>query len=239
MSLNGKRVVVLGGGSGIGLAVAQLAVGAGAQVVIAGRNLEKLRAAASTLPAGVRCEAVDAVDRAQLEALYARTGAFDHLVLSVSSGGGAGPFASMDFGMFRRAIEGKLIAGLQAAQASLATISKTGSITFITAASARAAFVGTAGLAAINGALNSAVRTLALELKPLRVNAVCPGIVETPLWERWPAEQRKAMLEKEAQSLPVGRIGQPVDVAMAVALLIANDFMTGAIIDCDGGATVK
>jgi NAD(P)-dependent dehydrogenase (short-subunit alcohol dehydrogenase family) len=239
MALQGSRIVVIGGGSGIGLAVAQLACERRAEVVIAGRDASRLEAAAATLSAAVATEVADATDRTSLDRMFSRIGAFDHLVLSISSGGGAGPFATLDFGTLRCAIEGKLVADLQAAQASLASLRENGSITFITAASARAAFVGTAGLAAINGALNAAVPALALELKPRRVNAVCPGIVATPIWDRWPPEQRKAMLEREAQALPVGRIGQPGEVAQAVVMLLENAFMTGAIIDCDGGARIK
>ena len=109
----------------------------------------------------------------------------------------------------------------------------------MTAASARSAFPGTVGLAAINGALNAAAVTLALELKPRRVNVVSPGIVDTPIWSHFPEVVRKNLLEREALALPVGRIGRPEEVAQAVVMLMTNGFITGAIIDCDGGARVK
>jgi len=237
--VRGQAVIIMGGSSGIGLATARLAAEAGASVIITGRDRERLREAVASLPPGVIGETVDATDQAALQAFYASVGTFHHVVLSISSGGGAGPFATMEIAGLRRAIEGKLVAQLQAAQAALKHIDGRGSITFVTAASARAAFPGTAGLAAINGGLNATVATLALELKPLRVNAVSPGIVDTPIWERWPAEQRTAMLTREAQALPVGRIGTAAEVAAAILLLLSNGFITGAIIDCDGGAHVK
>ena len=99
--------------------------------------------------------------------------------------------------------------------------------------------MGTAGLAAVNGALNAAAATLALELKPRRVNVVSPGIVDTPIWSHFPEAQRRDLLDSEAKKLPVGRIGRPEEVAKSILMLAENEFMTGSIIDCDGGATVK
>jgi NAD(P)-dependent dehydrogenase (short-subunit alcohol dehydrogenase family) len=239
MNLSGNKVVIFGGTSGIGLATARLVAGAGARTVVVGRSEERVASALRELPAGTVGAGVDATNASELAAFFARTGAFDHLVLSISSGGGAGPFRKLDIPALKKPIEGKLLAQLQAAQAALATLSENGSITFVTAASARAAFPGTVGLAAINGALNAAAATLALELKPRRVNVVSPGIVDTPIWERFPEEQRKNLLEREAQALPVGRIGRPEEVAQAILMLIGNSFMTGALIDCDGGARIK
>jgi NAD(P)-dependent dehydrogenase (short-subunit alcohol dehydrogenase family) len=178
-------------------------------------------------------------DSAAVAEFFRNTGAFDHLVLSISIGGGAGPFAKLDIQGLKKPIDGKLLAQLSAAQLSLGTLAADGSITFVTAASARAAFPGTVGLAAINGALNAAAATLTLELKSRQVNVVSPGIVETPIWSHFPEEQRRNLLEREAQALPVGRIGQPGEVAQAIVMLMGNGFMTGAIIDCDGGARVK
>ena len=239
MSLKGKRVIIFGGTSGIGLATAAMAVQAGAEVVVAGRDPDRLASALTQLAGAAAGANVDAGNPAALADFFRKTGAFDHLVLSISSGGGAGPFAKLDIQGLKKPIEGKLLAQLSAAQLCLGTLATDGSITFVTAASARAAFPGTVGLAAINGALNAAAATLALELKPRRVNVVSPGIVETPIWNHFPEEQRRNLLEHEAQALPVGRIGQPVEVARAIVMLMENGFMTGAIIDCDGGARVK
>jgi NAD(P)-dependent dehydrogenase (short-subunit alcohol dehydrogenase family) len=114
-----------------------------------------------------------------------------------------------------------------------------GSIAFVTAASARTPIPGTAGLAAINGALESMVPTLALELNPTRVNAVSPGVVGTPWWDSLPSEQRESVFAQIAQSLPVGCIGMPEEVAEVILLLLQNGFMTGTVIECDGGIRIK
>lgn len=239
MALEGKKIVIFGGTSGIGLATASMAADAGARVVVVGRDPERLAGALAQLPRGASGMNVDAGNPGEVAEFFRKTGPFDHLVLSISSGGGAGPFAKLDIQSLKKPIEGKLLAQLSAAQLALGTLAANGSITFVTAASARAAFPGTVGLAAINGALNAAAATLALELKPRRVNVVSPGIVETPIWSHFPEEQRRNLLDHEAQSLPVGRIGQPGEVAQAIVMLMTNGFMTGALIDCDGGARVK
>ena len=239
MNLEGSKVIVFGGTSGIGLATAEMAMQAGARVVVVGRDPDRMAGALARLPAGASGMSADATNPADVAECFRKIGAFDHLVLSISSGGGAGNFAELDIQGLRKPIEGKLLAQLSVAQLSLSTLAADGSITFLTAASARSAFPGTVGLAAINGALNAAAVTLALELKPRRVNVVSPGIVDTPIWSHFPEAVRKNLLEREALALPVGRIGRPEEVAQAVVMLMTNGFITGAIIDCDGGARVK
>jgi NAD(P)-dependent dehydrogenase (short-subunit alcohol dehydrogenase family) len=236
--LAGQRVVVFGGSSGIGLATASLALERGALVTIVGRDEAKLAAARSTLGGGVAAASVDATSRPALDRFFAGRGSDDHLVLSVATGGGAGAFKELDLGELRRAIDGKLLAFLNVLQAALATLRADGSVTFVSAASARMGAPGTAGLAASNGAVNAAVAPLAAELAPLRVNAVCPGIIATPIFERWPAAMRERFAER-ARGAPAGRPGRPEEVAQAILLCIENAFMTGALIDCDGGIRLR
>jgi NAD(P)-dependent dehydrogenase (short-subunit alcohol dehydrogenase family) len=234
VTLAGQHVLVLGGSSGIGLATAGSALAAGARVTIAARDTAKLEAAAAVLGGGVRTLAVDATARADLERGLAGLGTIDHLVLSIATGGGAGAFAALDLEVLRRAIDGKALACLAALQVALRTLRADGSVCFVTAASARAALPGTAGLAANNGALNAAVPPLAVELAPLRVNAVLPGIIATPIFERWPAEL-KAASERRALATPAGRVGAPEEVARAILLCLVNTYVTGALIEVDGG----
>ncbi len=170
-----------------------------------------------------------------LREFFQRVSSFDHLVLTLSGGEGGGAFRTLDMETLRRGFEAKFWAQILAAQASLDTLRHDGSITFITSISARTARPGTVGLAAINGALEAMIKPLAVELKPLRVNAVAPGVIATPWWDRYSKEQREAAFAQAAAENHVGRVGQPEDVAQAIVFLINNSFMTGSIIECDGG----
>jgi NAD(P)-dependent dehydrogenase (short-subunit alcohol dehydrogenase family) len=228
------RVVIIGGSSGIGEATARLFALRGAEVVIAGRNAEKLDHALERIGSGDR-RVLDATAPEAVVRFFADVGAFNHLVLSVSGGAGGGPFASLDLSRLRHGFEAKFWAYLTAMQATLPHIRQGGSITLVTAGSARAAMAGTAGLAAINGALEAMVRPLAVELAPVRVNAVSPGVIDTPWWSAVPAQQRDAMFAQAAEALPVGRVGTPEDVAEAIGFVATNGFMTGTVIECDGG----
>ncbi|MDN7486750.1 short-chain dehydrogenase [Burkholderia sp. AU31652] len=229
------RVVVLGGSSGIGLATVRRLAGAGYDVIATGRDADKLQAATASIDGSVRIDAFDGAQREQLERFFASAGSIDHLVIALSGGDGAGPFRELDLGSLRRGFDAKFWPHVQAAQAALPTLRSGGSITFVTAISARVANPGTSGLAAINAAIEAMVPVLARELAPTRVNAVSPGVVKTPWWNGLPDDARQAFFEQHASALPVGRIGEPDDVAQAIAFLIGNGYTTGSVIECDGG----
>jgi NAD(P)-dependent dehydrogenase (short-subunit alcohol dehydrogenase family) len=239
MSFDGQRVVIIGASAGIGEAAAKAFAAQGAAVVITGRSKERLDQAAQRIGAPVQAAELDATDRGALDAFFAATGTVDHLVLSASPGAvGAGPIATLDEAALRLAFDGKVFAHVKAIQAALPRLRADGSITFITAASARAAFAGTAGLAAANGALEAMVAPLAVELAPLRVNAVSPGIIDTHWWHGMPEDQRRAYFDAVAARTPVRRVGQPEDVADAIAYLAGAGFITGTVLECTGGATL-
>lgn len=236
--LAGQRVIVLGGSSGVGLATARALLDAGVRVVIGGRDVSRLTAAQArlaTVSVSVTAEVVDATDRDALTAFYRRVGAFDHLVLTLSGAAGAGPFRALNLNDVRRGFDAKFWAQVSAAQSALDTLRVDGSITFVTAISARMANPGTAGLAAINGALEAMIRPLAAELRPLRVNAVSPGVIDTPWWDVLPAEEKTAAFARYAAAAAVGRVGCPEDVAASILLLVTNGFVTGTVLEIDGG----
>jgi NAD(P)-dependent dehydrogenase (short-subunit alcohol dehydrogenase family) len=236
MDLTNQRVVIMGGSSGIGLATAHMLVNAGAEVTITGRNQDKINAALAHLGERGHGSVIDATSIPQLQTFFREYGTFQHLLIAVSGAAGAGAFSTLDLQDLRHGFEAKFWPQIAIAQTGLKTIQRDGSITFITAGSSRKALPETAGLAAINGALDAMIPTLAVELRPLRVNAVSPGVIATPWWDRVPENFRNDFFAQSAASAPVGRIGQPEDVAQAIVFLMQNTFMTGSIIDCDGGA---
>jgi len=238
MALDNQTAVVFGGTSGIGLAIVRRLSAAGARVVATGRDREKLQRALAGLGGAserVQGEAFDARDRQALDAFFARTGPIDHLVLSLGGGEGAGEFRQLDLQTLRRGFEDKFWPQVEAAQASLATLRPGGTVTFITGMAARLSNPGVAGLGAINGALEAMVENLANELAPVRVNAISPGVIDTPWWGRYPAEVRDEIFQQQAETLPVGRVGRADDVAQTAQFLIENGFMTGTVTECDGG----
>lgn len=229
------KVFIAGGTSGIGLATAALLANTGAEVTIMGRNREKMEQALVSLPASVKGQLADAINAEALKTCMAAVGSIDHLVLALSGAKGGGLFKDLDLAQLRAGFEEKFFPQLQALQAALPYMTTNGSVTFITAVSSRAKAPGVSGLGAINGALELMVPVLAKELKPLRVNAVSPGVIDTPWWSFLPEEARRETFSEYAQVAPVGRVGQPDDVAQAIAQLISNTFITGQVLTVDGG----
>ena len=235
MRLAGQSVVVIGGTSGIGLATTRAAAVAGARVTITGRHRTKLAAALVELGGAIGGEPIDGSERHELDAFFGRLGALDHLVIAASGGRGAGPSPTLAAGELARGFDGKFWVQWQCAQAALPFLSACGSITFVTANSARMANPGTSGLAAINGALAATVLPLAHELAPVRVNAVSPGVIDTPWWDKQPPELRTRMFRQIAASTPARRVGRAEDVADAIVFLAGNTYVTSVILDVDGG----
>jgi NAD(P)-dependent dehydrogenase (short-subunit alcohol dehydrogenase family) len=229
------HIVIVGGSSGMGLATARHLLGAGARVTITGRDDARLAEAKRALGPGARAVRMDAAATETLPALFADIGALDHLVLALGSRKGLGPFASMSVAEVRQGFEEKVLTQFAAAQAALPHLNPGGSMTFVSSVSAHAASPGTAGIGAQNAAVAALVPILAVELKPLRVNGVSPGLIDTPFWDFLPAEQRSQVYAEYAGKTPVGRVGRPEDVAQAIAFLIGDSFVTGHVLLCDGG----
>jgi NAD(P)-dependent dehydrogenase (short-subunit alcohol dehydrogenase family) len=229
-----QDVVIVGGSSGIGLATARQLLASGMRVTITGRSEQRLDEARQSL-GGATGVVMDAAAADTLSEIFSRIGAFNHLVLALGSGKGLGPFASVSLTDVRQSFEEKVYPHFAVAQAALPFLRKDGSITFISSVSAHAAMPGTAGISAANAAVAALVPILAAELRPLRVNGVSPGVIDTPWWDFLPAAQREAVFTEYAGKTPVGRVGKPEDVAQAIAFLVEDSFMSGHNILCDGG----
>ncbi|MBY6239627.1 SDR family oxidoreductase [Methylosinus sp. Sm6] len=227
------HTVIVGGSSGVGLATARTLLYADHDVTIAGRSRERLDAASRELGGRARAIVLDAADPASAKSAFAALGAFDHLVLALGSAKGVGPFASVDLAEVRRGFEEKVFAHFATAQAALPFLAEDGSMTFVAAVTAHAAMP--AGIGAANAAVAALAPILAAELKPLRVNGVSPGVIDTPWWDVLADEVKESAFADYAAMAPVGRIGRADDIAETIAFLIANSFMTGAVIVCDGG----
>jgi NAD(P)-dependent dehydrogenase (short-subunit alcohol dehydrogenase family) len=226
------KYIIVGGTSGIGLATARKAIAAGNDVTVAGRDPSRFPAAQEFGATAVRLDAGDPQD---CQRFFADHRPFDHLVLCPSGASGAGAFRELSLEDLRKGFDGKFWTQLTCAKAALESLDRAGSITFVSAISSRAMKPGTAGLAAINAALEAMVPILASELRPIRVNAVAPGVIDTPWWSRVPDEARKQLFEQLANQVAVGRVGTADDVASAILLMTANTFITGTVLDCDGG----
>ena len=205
--LENQRIVVAGGSSGIGLALVKMLSEDGGALTAIGRDQQKLQELCVQLPS-MKGVALDARDRLAMECLFMEEGSIDHLVLALSGAKGGGAFSGLVLSELREGFDAKFWPQLNAVQAALPFMRPGGSITFITAISATAKLPGTAGLAAINGALESMVPILAKELQPLRVNAVSPGVIDTAWWDFLPAEARQQVFSDMSARVGVGRVGR-------------------------------
>lgn len=233
MLLAGKKVVVVGGSSGIGLATAEMAKAQGAEVIIASRSADKVKAAADKV--GAKGIVADVTNDESVVNLFKACGPVDHVVVSAAQLK-SGPFKTVSMEDARSTLEGKLWGAWRVARA--AEIKAGGSLTLVSGFLSIRPRPNSAIVGAANGAIESLTRALALELAPVRVNCVSPGIIDTPIRAGMPEAARKEMLAKIAGGLPVGRVGLGDDIAVQILAFMANGFATGAIVYVDGGALI-
>lgn len=231
MTLEHQHVVVIGGSSGIGLAIASAVHARGARVTLVGRSPERLEAAAGQLGSRVERHAADATDEARMRELFER-GEVHHVVLTPVHAYYA-PIRTLELPAARASFESKLVPALIAARH--ARFATGGSLLLTSGINALRPTVGAAAVAAGNGALEALARTLAAELAPVRVNVIAPGWTDTPLWDVVAGDAKAARFEAQAAKLPVRRIGRAEDVADAACALLTNGFITGALLRVDGG----
>ena len=236
MTLEKKVVVVLGGSTGMGLATARAAAAEGAQVVITGRSQEKLTAAIAQLPAGSQSAVLDVANEAGTRSLFEQLGHVDHIFITagtVTLGAGL----SADTETLRPGMDTRFWGALYAAKYGAARMKNGGSLTLMSGVSAWRPRPGGSVGSASCGAIEAFGRSLALELAPIRVNAIAPGFIDTPLIDELIGERKQSLIEMQAARLPVKRIGTPADIAEAVLFLMKNGFVTGITLTVDGGHT--
>jgi NAD(P)-dependent dehydrogenase (short-subunit alcohol dehydrogenase family) len=240
MTLQGKRVVVLGGTSGLGLATAKAAAEAGAQLVVASSSRHRVDAALEALPktASATGHAVDLSKEEAVRALFETIGAFDHLVFTAGENLELMTLDRAELAKARHFFELRYWGAFTAAKYGSPKLRKGGSIVFTGGSAAARPQSGWALGASVCAAMEGLTRALAVELAPIRVNLVAPGVVRTELWGKLSEPQRDAMFAELGKKLPVGRVGEPSDIAQAFVFLMSNGYSSGEILNVNGGANL-
>jgi NAD(P)-dependent dehydrogenase (short-subunit alcohol dehydrogenase family) len=237
LSLINTTVVILGGSSGMGLATAKAAKAEGARVLITGRSPERLEAARKKLGGEVRTVALDISDETGTRALFSELDSVDHVFITA----GAllfDPKLETDAKAVRPALDMRFWGAFNAAKFASAKMSAGGSITFMSGTAAIRPLRGASVATASCGAVEAFARALALELAPIRVNTIQPGLIDTPFLDTLGDDRRKAIVADYSARLPVGRVGRAEDVADAVLFLMKNGFVTGITLTVDGGGVL-
>jgi NAD(P)-dependent dehydrogenase (short-subunit alcohol dehydrogenase family) len=231
-SLQDRTVLVVGRGGGIARAITLAARDAGASVVAAGRDQAELESAYDGK--GITDEYVDLTDEASIDALGLRLGPVDH-VISTASARARGRVGDLDREAVRLAFDTKVIGPMMLAKHLSSRMPQDGSFVFFSGATAVKPEIGTLAVAATNGAVDTVIRSLALELAPIRVNAISPGVVDTGAWDGLGEQAKSQYFKDTAATNPAQRIGTTEDIAGAVLFALTSVFLTGVTLRIDGG----
>jgi NAD(P)-dependent dehydrogenase (short-subunit alcohol dehydrogenase family) len=232
-SLKDQTVLIIGRGSGLARAIALAARDEGAHVVAAGRSQEALGAAYDGEP-GISSESVDLTDEASIAALGERLGPVDHVV-STASARARGRLADIDRDAIRLSFDTKVIGPLMLAKHLAPRMNEGGSFVIFSGVAAAKIAVGTMGVAITNAAADTLARSLALELAPIRVNAISPGVIDTGAWDAFGEQGKADYFANISARNPARRIGTPDDIAQAVMFALTSTFLTGQTLHVDGG----
>ena len=226
-SLEGQSVVVVGGSTGIGWAVAELAARAGARTSALSRSAKA--------PEGTQGIAADVTDTASMEAAFARIGRIDHIAFTAWSRQGAPPLGALTSDHLQLTFAAKLFGALHAIRLALPYLEPSASITLTSGQVSRKYGVGSVLKGSVNAAVDAAGKHLAKELAPRRVNVISPGVTDTSQWGEPGSVKRLETLERVSAALPVKRVATPEELASAYLFVMTNPFVTGAVVDVDGG----
>ncbi|MEY9835828.1 SDR family oxidoreductase [Streptacidiphilus sp. EB103A] len=235
MALTGQRIVIIGGSSGMGLATARAAAEAGAVVTIASSRKERIDAALAELPASCDGAALDVRDEAAVADLFARVGELDHVLFTAGDQPDLRALAELPLDQARRTFDVRFWGAIAVAKHAAPRIRPGGSITLTSGTVGVRPVPGAALASAGSAATEGLTRGLALDLAPVRVNAVRCGAVRTPLWDAVPEPRRAALFDSLARRALTGAIGEPRQIAAANLYLMKNRFVTGTVLTVDGG----
>jgi NAD(P)-dependent dehydrogenase (short-subunit alcohol dehydrogenase family) len=237
-TLEASKVVVLGGTSGIGLATAKAAAQKGAMVVVASKNPDRVATAVRAIGANAKGEVANLDSEAETRALFDRIGPFDHLVYTAGESLILGALEALDVDRAKRAFDLRVFGAIAAVKHASPNIRKTGSIVLTSGIAGRRPMAGWSVGASICGAMEALTRALAVELSPVRVNAVSPGFVRTPLWNNFEENAREAMYREAGAKLLTKKVGEPEQIAQAYLFLLENEFTSGQTVIVDGGGVL-
>jgi NAD(P)-dependent dehydrogenase (short-subunit alcohol dehydrogenase family) len=235
MTLKNTAVLVIGGTSGIGLGVARAVADRGATPIVVSRRRASVDRALAELPAGARGATVDLTDPGALDQLAADVGDVDHLVYTAGEPLEMTALAELTTEVVTAFLATRFIGALSAARVFGPRLRNGGSITLTSGTAAWQPGFGVLPVS-VCGAMNALTAALAVELAPIRVNAVAPGLIRTPLWDAMSEADRQALYDHEAQRVPLGRIGEVADVARAYLYCMEQGFSTGTVLTVEGGS---
>ncbi len=241
MNLDGKRIVIIGGASGIGFAVAEGAIAEGAEVVIGSSRPPNVHAAVARLGNQASGHPVDVKLEDEVAGFFAWAGPFDHLVFTAGDWGGfraPRPLAETDLDAAADAYAVRYWGALKAMKHGAGQLREGGSVVLTNGMIAHRPRKGTPISTAMAGGIEHLVRGLAVDLAPIRINAVCPGAIRTGVWDQIPADTREAQFKAMTGRLPIPRIGEPAEVAEAYLYLMKAGYTTGQVLLVDGGGSV-
>ncbi|MEC3918082.1 SDR family oxidoreductase [Nocardia sp. CDC160] len=237
MSLDGQHVVILGGTSGIGYAVARASAARGAKVTVVSSRQANVDKAVAELPAGAGGVVADLNDADRIRAVFDELGAIDHLVYTAGEPLLLSPVTDLDIDAARKFFELRYFSVLTAVQAALPHLRADGSITLTTGTAGPRPVPGSSVTSSVCGAVEALTRALAVELAPIRVNAVMPGVVRSPLWN-FPEDLREQFYADTAANTPLRRIAETDDIAQAFVFFLTQPHATATILPLDGGAVL-
>lgn len=237
-SLHGKKVVLLGASSGIGLATAKAAAAEGAEVVIVSGNSKRINGALQQLPPTASCHTVDLSNETAIQQFFSTIGVFDHLVYTAGENLVLHEIKNTDIEASKQFFSVRIWGALAAVKYAAPNINKGGSISLMSGIASARPGKGWGIASAICGAMEGFTRAMAVELAPIRVNCVVPGVIQTNLWGSMPEADRNNLFAVTAAALPVQRAGEAEDVAQAYLYLMQQKYGTGLALTVDGGAVL-
>jgi NAD(P)-dependent dehydrogenase (short-subunit alcohol dehydrogenase family) len=205
----------------------------GADVTIVGRDRARLDAALKELPKGTVAKTLDATSDDQVETFFKAEPNWDHVVTSAGAGG-RGALRDIPMDKALAAMDGKFWAYYRIARA--VTLPPEGSLTFVSGLLSQKAAPNAALVSAVNAAVEGLTGGLALDFAPARVNTICPGAVDTPLWDQLAPDARKALYERVAKTLPARLMGRPEHIAHSILMVMTNPYITGTVMFIEGGS---